>query len=169
MPWRFSKLLAFPALLTWGVATAQENSQPALKAEIETLRASVAELRAEVALLRKGIARLELERSRDSIRQLKAELEMLRSEQYRLADTDKSRQQDLHELEELLSRGDLPIEQRTEMQAARIEIAARAREIDQKSEAVRLREDEVLRALQVEEENGKRLEKTFKTIGGKTR
>jgi hypothetical protein len=167
-PSRHLGLLAF-ALLIISAAPGQEKTQSDLKGEVETLRATIAQLQTEVAQLRQGLAKLELERRRDVIRQMKSELDTLRAEHARLAELDRARQQDLRDIEEVLSRPDIAAGERMEMEASRSELAvARSREIDHQAEAARVRESELVRRLETEEQLAKRLEEAWKLSGGKT-
>jgi len=160
--------VTFALFIAYGIALGQDKTQSGAKGDIAELRATIEDLRAEVGVLRKAVARLELERHRNMIRQTKAELDKLRAEQARLAELDRSRKQDLHDVEELLTRGDVAPEQRTEIEGVRAELAvAQGREIDQQAEAARAREGELLHRLQTEEQFIKRLEEAWKSIGGK--
>lgn len=156
-------------VLACGVSEGQNNTTDNLTREVVELSATVRQLRTEVALLRRYVERFELERRRDTIRQIKIELGTLRSEQARLTEFDQTRRQDLRDIEELLVGGDLTADARPEVEGARAELAiTRQREIDQQSEAVRVRESELLRRLEAEEHLAKRLEEAWRLSERKT-
>jgi hypothetical protein len=161
-PLKHSATFACALVLAAGCAQADG------KDDIATLRAAVENLRAEVAQLSKALTRLELERHRESIRQIKAEIETMRAEHARLAELDRARQQDLRDLEELMTRADASAGERLDVEAARNELAVtRGREIAEQSDAVRIRESELVRRLETEEQTAKRLEEAWKLTKGK--
>jgi hypothetical protein len=146
-----------------------ENERGGDKSDISVLRATVEQLRNEVATLRGYVMKLELERRRDTIRQTKAELEKLRQEHLDIAELNETRQQDLRDIEQHLTREDLQPPERLELEATRAELAvARGRDLDQQSEAARSRESELLRRLESENFLAKRLEEAIRATGGKT-
>jgi hypothetical protein len=161
-PFKQSAVLACALLIAVGSARGQDRTH-------EDLRAAVDHLRAEVALLRNAVARLELERNRDRVQQLNEQLETVRAEQVRLIEFDRARQQDLGEIEELLMRDGVSAEERLDVESTRVELAVtREREIKEQTEAVRLRESELLRRLETEEQAAKRLQEAWRRPGGKT-
>ena len=160
-------LLACALVFVFENAHGQDKSgQGDVRNAVESLRATVESLRAEVTLLRATLAQLELERHRDNIRRIKAEIDMAQAEHAQLTELDRARQQDLSEVEELLTRGDVPAEQRLDAESARSELAVRkGREIAQQSEAVRIRQSELLRRLETEEHAANRLTEAWKLTG----
>jgi hypothetical protein len=163
-----SALLTFALMLVFDNAKGQDGSEADVRSTVAALRANVENLRAEVALLREGFARVEIERRRDNIRRIKAEIESVRADHAQLNDLDRARQQDLRDMEELLTRDGVSAEQRLDAEAARSELAVtHGREIAQQSEAVRIRENELLRRLETEEQAANRLEEALKNSGGK--
>ena len=164
-PLRQSAVLACALVAALGSARGQDK----VHTEIKDLRASVDHLRGEVALLRHALARLELERHRDRIQQMKEQLETVRAEQVRLLEFDRARQQDLRDLEDLLMQGGVSTVERSDVESTRAELAVtRQREIVEQSDAVRLRESELLRRLETEEQAAKLLEEAWRLTGGKT-
>ena len=155
--------------LACGVSDGQNHTSEDPRREVAELSATVQQLRTEVALLRRYVERFELERRRDTIRQIKIEIETLRSEQARLTEFDQTRRQDLRDIEELLISGDLTADARPELEGTRAELAiTRQRELDQQSEAVRVRESELLRRLEAEKHLAKRLEEAWRLSERKT-
>ena len=164
-PLKQSAVLACALVLALGSANGQDKVLP----DIKDLRATVDHLRAEVALLRNALARLEFERRRDRIQQMKEQLATVRAEQARLTEFDRVRQQDLREIEELLTRDGVPAGERLDLESTRAELAVtREREIVEQSEAVRRRESELLRRLETEEQAAKGLEEAWRLTGEKT-
>jgi hypothetical protein len=164
-PLKQSAVLACAFVVALGSARGQDKISP----DVKNLHATVDHLRGEVALLRHALARLELEWYRGRIQQLKEQIETLRAEQVRLKELDRARQQDLRELEELLARTGVPAEERLDVESTRAELAVmREREIVEQSDAVRLRESELLRRLETEERAAKRLEEAWRLTGEKT-
>jgi hypothetical protein len=146
---------------------AQEKGSAGSQDDVAALRATVENLRLEVELLRKALLRIELERRRETIQQIKAQLETLRTEHARLMELDRVRQQDLRDIEELLTRGELRPAERIDIDSARSVFAiTQEREIVEQSAAVRVREGELLRRLETEEQYAKRLEEAWKLTRG---
>jgi hypothetical protein len=167
---RKSAQLLCALALPVGVAWSQENTSAKAASEVAALRALVEQLRAEVSSLRKDVLRLQLERHRDQIRQIQAELETIRSEQAQLAEQERVRTQDLRDLEELLARGDFGAGEQVTLEPARGELAvARAREIEEQSEVVRVRERELRHRLETEEQAVRRLIEAWKISEEKTK
>jgi len=163
-----SLLLASALMFDSSSLRAQERGPIDLKDELVSLRATVENMRAEVEVLRRALLRLELDRRRESVQQIKAQLEALRADHARLAELDRARQQDLRDIEELLSRGEVDPAQRIDIESARDEYAVtQGREIAEQSAAVRVRENELVRRLETEEQLAKRLEEAWKLSRGK--
>jgi hypothetical protein len=150
-------------------ARAQDSNRVDIRDEVAALRATVESLRAEVTVLRMAMARLELDQRRKNIRQIEVELEAVRAENARLAEFDRARQQDLQDVEGLLTRGDVAPEERLNVESTRADLAIhREREITGQREAVRLRESELLRRLEAEEQVRKSLEEALKVTRGES-
>jgi hypothetical protein len=162
-------VLACALAIAFSNARAQSKPQSDAKDEAASLRATVESLRAEVALLRKSVMRLQLDLHRENIQKLKAQIDTARAEQSRLAELDRARQQDLRDIEALLTQGETAADERLDMESARAELAVvREREIAEQSDAVRLRESELLRRLETEEQAAKRIDEAWKLTKGKT-
>jgi hypothetical protein len=167
-----SKHLAIPfgaLVLACALANGEETGGGGLKGDLAALRAAVEQLRAEVNLLRTNLIRLQLERHRDNVRRIQSELESLRPEFARLEELDRTRQQDLRDIEVLLAGGNLAPGERAEIEMARGDLAvARGGEIDRQSEAARARESELVRRLETERQLLDRLAEAERLSGGKT-
>jgi hypothetical protein len=145
----------------------QSGNPPDMSTAFRQLLATVQDLRNEVAELRRTVARLEFARHRDNMQQLRSELSGIQAEHARLAELDRSRQQDLRDMEELLERSDSP--NRLELETTRSELAVRReREIAEQTDAARVREADLVRRLRTEEQIAKRLEETWKFTKGDT-
>ena len=152
-----------------GGMPADLESQADLKTQLLRLRAAVEALQGEVTSLRSTLLSMQLERHREAIRHIESELGGVIAQRTRLAELDQARQQDLHDVEELLARTDPEAEDRSHGEAVRGELAvSRVKEIREESEAVAARERELLRRLNVEQQAARLLEEVWKNRKGNT-
>jgi hypothetical protein len=157
-----ARLAALVILLTFSGA-AQDKRPAADESELKVLRTEIELLRTEVATLRSQMIRLELEHRRDSVRKTHIELQAVRSELGQLAERDRLREQDVRDLDSLLTHNDTDRGRQLDVQEARQHLAVhRARKLDMETEAARVRESELLRRLQQEEQAVERLNQALK-------
>jgi hypothetical protein len=151
-----------------GDGFAQTNATPDSYAAFRQLLTVVESLRNEVAELRRTVARLEFDRYQENIGKLRNELSGVRLEQARLAELDRSRQQDVRDIEELLAQSEAP--NRLDLESTRTDLTVRrGREIAEQTDAARVRESELLSRLHTEEQLAKRLNEAWKFTKGEMR
>ena len=166
MKWSSAQRLACALLITCGGVSAQSSREDA-RSESAVLWQAIRQLQSEVARLRKDLGQIELDRHREILRLIRSELDVLQANQARLEEENRSRQQDISDVEGLLATSTLADSGRAEIQAAVSELTViQAREIEDQKEAVRVRERELLRRLQAEEQTIMRLEEASKFLGG---
>ncbi len=165
MQWRFRTCLVL--ILTvcgWaGDPPSQGTAEPNTAHQLKEMSEALTVLRKEIATLRKTVARLEIDLRRENARRLQAEITAIQTEQFRLAELDRARLQDLDDLDKLLGDNTAESSQRADLEAVRGELAAvKERELVDLKEAARERQSDVSRRLQREEHLIERLEQASK-------
>ena len=152
-------------LASYGGALAQSSRDPS--AEIAALQQAVQQLQSEVKELRYELAALELQRHRDAARQIQSDLDALHAIQARLEEENRTREQDLTDVQQLLTANPDAAGQ-SELQTAVVDLAVtQTGQIDGEMQKARARERELLARKQTEEQAVQQLERSLATNGVK--